>query len=302
MNQNTSKIVSIILQLLLCACIVVFFGRNSLLRPAAYPCLYKEYLSGLIVVSLLYLNALVVFPHVLGRYGAIFYVFLSIAITIIATLMEFFMVFPQIRLFIPLGFTAKQARLLLLNDFALMFMRNTAFWLASFFVCELKTLYSLHKEQEMNLLRLDNKIIVKNHKNNAFAINVTDIDRCVQNGNYTTITLKNGNEYYHYGSLNNLQNMLGEEFDKISRNTLVRKERKTNQLVKSSTGMFINGKKQEKVYKYIASHPNCRAPEIIGKTKLNKSMVFRIIARLKQQGLIEHVGSNKTGGYRVVED
>ncbi|MBO6079542.1 MAG: helix-turn-helix domain-containing protein, partial [Bacteroidales bacterium] len=36
-------------------------------------------------------------------------------------------------------------------------------------------------------------------------------------------------------------------------------------------------------------------------TKIPKSTVARYLKELQQNGLIEYVGSKKTGGYRVVE-
>ncbi len=61
------------------------------------------------------------------------------------------------------------------------------------------------------------------------------------------------------------------------------------------------GKKPVLIYSFIADHPLCSTEDIMAKTSLSRSSVAKYIARLKQQGLIRHVGSNKTGGYEAVE-
>ena len=60
--------------------------------------------------------------------------------------------------------------------------------------------------------------------------------------------------------------------------------------------------KEKAIHQLISDNPGVSAVQLAAKSKISQSSVNRIIARLKQQGLIEHVGSNKTGGYRVVEN
>ena len=55
------------------------------------------------------------------------------------------------------------------------------------------------------------------------------------------------------------------------------------------------------VYKYVARHPHCKATEIKKKTAVSQTTINRILARLKQEGLIEYQGSKKKGGYVVME-
>jgi DNA-binding IclR family transcriptional regulator len=52
-----------------------------------------------------------------------------------------------------------------------------------------------------------------------------------------------------------------------------------------------------RIYDYIASHPRCSAQDIQGQTGLAPSSVYRYIHLLKEDGLIDREGSNKTGGY-----
>ncbi len=64
---------------------------------------------------------------------------------------------------------------------------------------------------------------------------------------------------------------------------------------------FQLSRKQKSIYNYISNHPGCTANDISKRMNVTHNTIYRHIARLKQQGLIEHVGANKTGGYRVVE-
>ena len=69
--------------------------------------------------------------------------------------------------------------------------------------------------------------------------------------------------------------------------------------MKKTGGTF--GKKPMLIYAYIANNPLSSTEDIMTKTGLSRSSVAKYIAKLKQQGLIRHVGPNKTGGYVAVE-
>ena len=59
--------------------------------------------------------------------------------------------------------------------------------------------------------------------------------------------------------------------------------------------------KVREVLSYIEAHPNCNTSDIIAGTDFSLSTVERCLSELKKQGLIEHTGSKKSGGYsRVV--
>ena len=55
------------------------------------------------------------------------------------------------------------------------------------------------------------------------------------------------------------------------------------------------------IQQYVSSHRDCKLAEIVSGTKIPKSTVARYLKELQQNGLIEYVGSKKTGGYRAVE-
>ena len=57
----------------------------------------------------------------------------------------------------------------------------------------------------------------------------------------------------------------------------------------------------QQVLAFIREHPGCKNPDISKLFRISQSTVSRILAQLKKEGLIEYVGSKKTGGYKVVE-
>lgn len=58
--------------------------------------------------------------------------------------------------------------------------------------------------------------------------------------------------------------------------------------------------KIREVLSYIENHANCNSADIIAGTKYSLSTVERCLSELRKQGLIEHTGSKKCGGYRTV--
>lgn len=63
-----------------------------------------------------------------------------------------------------------------------------------------------------------------------------------------------------------------------------------------------NNKKYSIIREFISTHPKCNIQDIVSGTDIPKSTVTRILAELKKDGLIEYVGSKKTGGYQVVKE
>ena len=50
----------------------------------------------------------------------------------------------------------------------------------------------------------------------------------------------------------------------------------------------------------VQEHPGCKCSEISAQTKFSSSTVERCIAELRKQGLVEHIGTKKGGGYHLV--
>jgi hypothetical protein len=53
------------------------------------------------------------------------------------------------------------------------------------------------------------------------------------------------------------------------------------------------------VFQYIKEHPGCRSTEIVANVGYKLSTTERCLSELRKKGLVEYVGSKKTGGYQA---
>jgi len=77
--------------------VVLFFGNFCQLRPVAWPCLYKEYLSGVIALIPVFLNIYLFFPLLYQKNKNASYVLFSCLSVLTACFAEMWMVYPQIK-------------------------------------------------------------------------------------------------------------------------------------------------------------------------------------------------------------
>ena len=93
---------------------------------------------------------------------------------------------------------------------------------------------------------------------------------------------------------------MGELFEKTNFNP--NESSSENQSQRPPTHRRQLKEKSEKlIFDFIAKHPGCSAAEIKKNRSISQATVNRILKKLKDEGLIEYVGSKKTGGYRVKE-
>ena len=87
----------------------------------------------------------------------------------------------------------------------------------------------------------------------------------------------------------------------LSQREVVLDENKIQEAPTSSTARrksaLPSEEKVREVLSYIEAHPNCNTADIVAETDFSLSTVERCLSELKKQGLIEHTGSKKSGGY-----
>ena len=182
-------------------------------------------------------------------------------------------------------------------------------------------------------------------------LNEDEICYITQNQNYNTFVTTEGTKYTKRGTLNDLQDLLGENhYVRISRSTIVRlkcinsiqndtvelnmdqntedtqlkispsfsstavpriteflKEREYERPVSETSEPRPNNvlqtlpRKTQDIHHYIANNSNCKLNDIVSGTQIPKSTITRYLKEMQDEGLIEYVGSKKTGGYRVVD-
>lgn len=57
----------------------------------------------------------------------------------------------------------------------------------------------------------------------------------------------------------------------------------------------------QSIVDYISEHPLCPATEIQKYRRVSSATVNRILAQFKAEGIVEYIGSRRSGGYQLVE-
>lgn len=210
--------------LVFCFIFLYFFSSNCNLRPATYPYYYKEFLSGVIALTVIYLNYLLLFPKLFAYKKYKSYWFLTFCSVVLSSCLEMIIVYPEVKeTYIHAGIASNLTKYILYDTFEV-FLRNGACVLYVFSISEILHLRGQELDKE-NILRKQCEFLDvrdKNHKSGF--INIKDIYYCEQEQNMVTIHTLNQDKYYRYCSMKRMEELLGsEEFTRISRNAIVSK-------------------------------------------------------------------------------
>ena len=219
--MNKKLFLRIFVHLLFCVFTVLFFRLNTFLRPAALGALYKEYISGGIVLSVFYLNYFLFYPkfYAKRRFGS--YIAVSIIVLTIASLTEEKLVYPQVYRVVEnmnIDFHRYFA-----NQTFLIFLRDACFFLFSFMVCVIRALNEEKRDLQRCLHNQNHLIVAKTILgNDTVTISDGDITHCQQIENYAYLYLLNGNVYTKNCTLSDLSDDIGPECCvRISRSVVV---------------------------------------------------------------------------------
>jgi len=341
-----------------------------MLRPATFGALYKEWLSGGIVLVLCYLHYFVLYPRFYVQRRFMAYILAIIICLIIATSIEVVLVYPQIS-----DFVIKVDDLSLQEYFTVMtvsiFLRDTCFVFFFYLLSLLESAYKENKEVNVLLQNADELLLARTDDKDRQLVTVRldDIAYCLQNENYAYIYLADGTKVYRNCSLKSLYEQLTpSRVVRISRKELVfyrhivsydnnsvyvdapNKEapvgleitdtyRQQALLLLKEHCVFAGNQQSryapevttvdllqsantpqqtekdavqeenlseeeprvaQQVLAFISEHPGCKSSDLTGQFRISLSTVNRILRQLKADGLIEYVGSKKTGGYSAV--
>lgn len=321
----------VVIQLVFCGIVLFAFHHVSLLRPVAYPCLYKEYLCAIIVLAAMLVNEKLWFPLFYAKNEVGKYVVAILLTIVLAAAGEIILVYPQSHANL-LWSRVPGTEFFFMYSCTCIFLRDAGFVLLSFTICVLREAHGLKEISETLMYKKNMQIEVIGEKGLHQLVQVADIAYCQQSGNFTNVYLRDGKNYYRYGSLCHLQNMLVTAgIVPISRKCFVMGHavadyNDRNVDLRGDGGWHVqlpisdayresaipllqgetekaecehprNEKTCKAIYDYIASHPRCSAQDIQEHTGLAPSSVYRYIRLLKEEGLINHEGSNKAGGY-----
>jgi len=334
--KKREKIIEIAANIALGIAVIVFFGRNSFLRPAACQSLYKEYVSGIFVLLMVYANSLLFIPKLfLKRRFALFSLAAVVSI-LVAGIIEFALIHNEMSSMVIRYSQGTQYHLEMLTYLFLICIRDFAFWCFFFMSALLKDKVREIRILDRSISKQSNLISVKTFKNEMRILPIDQIAFVESQHNIAVVHTLDGNKYYRYCSLKEMSHTLGEERTvRISRSQLVMKSavatydremvtlRSTTEaepvtLVISDSfqndtlsalvandaipqQQFVKYStakvRSDIVLEYIKEHPGCKMTVLIEDMNLKRSTIEKEMSRLKSMRLVEYRGSKKTGGY-----
>ena len=219
---------TIMMHLLFCIVILLFFGNHCRLRPAAYPSLYKEYITGIIAIVAIYLNYWILFPKLYIRRKHKAYWLCTIFSIVFSACMEMLLIGPQLVsvYMCSMGnpdFPNVIEHIIL--DTIFVTIRNGGLVLFAYTIREIQWLKKQTAEKDTIVRKQYDSLDVKDENHKTLFINTASIYYCEQERNNTVIFMLEGKKYMRYCSMSTLENLLGEtEFVRISRNVIVPKK------------------------------------------------------------------------------
>lgn len=221
-RKRWNFIVHIVLHLLFIVGMFYFFRFNSVLRPIAKGAYYKEYLSALFLLSMIYANYLFFIPRFFQKRRYVLYSILAVGGILISSTAEILLVSSNIRNCFPASFDDSQIQSFYLNIFQLVSLRNTGFLLFFFvlriFEHERETL----EKERIAVAKNKGFICVPNGKDNMKTISISDISYILHEKNYTYIHTIDGSRYCKYCSLSSMEELLPENlFIRVNRNAII---------------------------------------------------------------------------------
>ena len=348
MGKDLSKFRRLSVHIVFCLCVIIFFGRNTVLRMPVSNAIYKEYLTGLFALALFYGNTYVFFPRLFLTRNWFTYICVVALSLITATCAELVLVYPQIKPLVTVVFGATAVNHVFFMYWSMILLRNTGFILLSFALCNIRYQTQMKEKYEARLREKNQEVDAQTIGEVSEFVIVQDILYCQQAKNVTWMILEGGRIVTRYSSLKKMGQLIGEEhIIEVSRSLFVMREKiqrynenavsildsvkgelhsftwsdslqgnSSDLEEKDSKGETKDPKSHSKnrkqlsdyfkrhpnarqVYSYIHRHPGCKANQMAAKLSVSESSLNRILAQLKQDGLIEYVGSKKTGGYKV---
>jgi len=207
---------------LFCLLLTYWFYSNSILRPACMDTLYKEVISAIIVLLLIYGNYFIAVPKLLRKNLYIKYILLSVLLIITSGVMELFIVESNIAQCVGDSFPNEIIyRGYIRYVLFMIIMRNVGFYI--FF-----TLLSMYRnsqidflKKEKSLLQEKDTIVFLQSNKLPISFNINKIIYFEQRQNKTNIFTTFGTQHIIYSSLADQKSSFGDRCLKINRNTLV---------------------------------------------------------------------------------
>lgn len=269
MIVNSKNTLKIALHVAFCTLIIVLFGTFCKLRTATVWHPYKEYLSGVVVLGLMYLNVYVLFPVFFKTNRVQQYLLTGIFTVLAACIIEMIMVSNDVIHILQLQFAEHEVQDFFLTDCFYVLLRDMALFFASFSVSALPYYAAMNHDKELSLVRelqqLDAKI--DNKEKSDTQIKIPRVAYISQDQNYAYIYLTNGEHVIRYGSLKQLKSLLDDNsYVQLSSKILVMCK---NILRYDATGVVVKFVPKGVLLSYSHQYRDKAMSELFTKTNLD---------------------------------
>ena len=132
MSVNSKTTLKIALHVAFCVAMIILFGSFCKLRTVAAGHIYKEYLSGVIAIGMMYFNAFVLFPVFFKTNRVPLYLLTGMASAIAACLIEMTMVSKDLISVLQIIVADNEIHKYLLTDSLYVLLRDIVLFFFSF--------------------------------------------------------------------------------------------------------------------------------------------------------------------------
>ena len=220
---RSQKLIKIFFHLCFVISVFFLFRYNSVLRPLAENDYYKEYLSALFMVTMLYINYLLFIPHFYLKRKTVIYLLLSLTSIVIVSFLEIILLTPNIKDCLPHELSKDEIRKFILVDYFSVCGRNMLFLLFFFMLKIIENEKQIREKEQITLAQSKGYISVPT-KDSLKYISLLDIFYIIHEKNYCYIYTLDGNKYSKYISLTKILYYLPyTQFIRVNRNIIVNK-------------------------------------------------------------------------------
>lgn len=269
LKANLKTILRIFMHVAFCAVVIIIFGTFCKLRTVAAAHPYKEYLSGVIVLGLMYFNYFVLFPVYFKTNRFQMYLLSAIITVLCLSLGEMVMVSMDIIHILQALFTQNEVHMLFLTDCLYVTMRNMVLLFFSFSVAALSFFITQNRNKEYFMVRELQKLDAKmnNKEKTDIHVNIQKVAYVYQQQNYTYLQLTNGDSVFRYGSLKQLKSLLDEQsYIQLSKKTLVM----CNNILRYNTsGVVVKNSPKDVLLTYSLTYKDIAMNQLFEKTGLD---------------------------------
>ena len=295
MNKGIRIFSQVCAYILFGAVFILIFGGFTRLRTTAAPHLYKEYLSGVFVLFMLFLNNLIIFP-VFFKTNRIWFYLLLTAISVLATCtFEMVLVSSDVLPLLRCQFSPAETRLYFITDGLSVLFRDILLIGFSFSLSALQYYFDKNYQkdiamaQDMHVL----EAIIDDKSKTEIRVDIANMSYAIQEKNVTYLWLKTGERAKRYGSMRSLMKILNKEcYVQLTGSTIAICK---NILRYDTTGVIVKGKPKNFMLPYSELFREKAMSELYEKTGLNPHEIKSTRKKEVQQGSEHtHQQKNKT--------